>query len=64
MLRSDDTLSSLEHKPAAGDFQWAALTENGAANGGDPVIGEGSGKAYYDFKDGLPHPFFVAPGNK
>ena len=63
MLKSETINPAIEQKPNASDFDWGALTKNSGASGSDPVIGEGSGKAYYDFKDGLPHPFYVAPNN-
>lgn len=62
MLRNTDSPQSIEKKPTASDFTWAALTANGPANGMDPIIGEKSGKSRYDFKDGLPHPYFITSG--
>ena len=52
---------TVEKKVGAGDFAWAKLTNGGPANGSSPVVGAGSGKAYYDFKDGLPHPYYIVP---
>jgi len=61
MLKSDTISGTIDQKPNASDFDWGALAKDSPASGSDPVIGEGSGKPYYDFKDGLPHPFYVVP---
>jgi len=61
MLRNPQSSASIERQPTAADFSWSALTKNGPASGSDPVIGEKSGKARYDFKDGLPHPYYLSP---
>lgn len=45
--------------PPPSAFEWKALTGNGPAMGSDPMVGAGSGKPYYDFKDGQPYPFYV-----
>lgn len=54
-------VGSSDRRPTAADFAWNQLTGNGAGSGKNPVIGEGSGKPYYDFRDGLPHPYYIAP---
>ncbi len=59
MLGSPANGGSIEKKVGPNDFVWSALTQNGPASGNSPVIGAGSGKAYYDFKDGLPHPYYI-----
>ena len=56
---SDSAIEKSEK--TANDFAWAALTNNGPASGAAPVIGEQSGKAFYEFADGRPHPFFIQP---
>ena len=52
---------SSNETPKAADFAWSALAKNSLASGTEPVIGAGSGKPYFDFHDGLPHPFYIAP---
>ncbi len=46
------------------DFSWSVLTKNSAANGATPIIGEGSGKPYYQFEDGLSHPYYIVNKTK
>ena len=65
MLRSETSPAEIvKTKVTADDFTWNALTKNGPANGSIPAIGKLSGKAYYDFKDGQPFPYFVAQKTK
>lgn len=42
------------------DFSWSVLSKNSPANGALPLIGKGSGKPYYQFEDGLPHPYYLS----
>lgn len=65
-LSSGADLSKVEVKPALESelpppsaFEWKALTGNGAAAGSDPIVGAGSGRPYYDFKDPQPYPYYV-----
>ena len=53
------TLPDDSDLPLPEAFEWKALTSNSAAAGSDPVVGAGSGKPYYDFKDGQPYPFYI-----
>ena len=62
MLGSTLDGGSSEKQMTAEDFKWSAIAKNSPANGKDPIVGAGSGKAYYDFKDGNPHPFYIVPG--
>ena len=63
MLSTDTKHESGNERTAlhAADFEWVALTKNGPANGSEPMVGKVSGKTFYDFKDGQPFPYFVAP---
>lgn len=59
---SDSGIEKVEK--TANDFAWASLTHNGPASGAAPVIGEKSGKAFFEFADGRPHPFYIQPPTK
>ncbi len=63
MLRPEPALNPVpqQSEKTDSDFAWASLTKNGPASGGNPVVGEGSGKAFYEFADGRPHPFYIQP---
>ena len=50
--------ASIEHKTDA-DFTWQALSQNGPGSGSNPKIGESSGQSYFDFRDGLEHPYYI-----
>ena len=58
-------MSSSEKKPSEPvsekiSFDWENLGKFGqAAAGKNPVIGQESGKSYYSFPDGQPHPYYV-----
>ena len=41
------------------DFSWNALTKAGPAAGAGPLIGNAGRGSFFDFKDGIPHPYFV-----
>lgn len=55
----DVTLKIDASLPPPSAFEWKAITANGPSAGSDPIVGAGSGKPYYDFKDGQPYPFYV-----
>lgn len=46
------------------DFSWSVLSKNSASNGVIAKIGQGSGKPYYQFEDGLPHPYYLVNKSK
>ena len=64
MLKSVTPPANIKRNLTERDFAWNELTKGGPASGADPAIGRESGKAFYDFKDGQPFPYYVAPAAK
>ncbi len=65
MLRSESvgTTDLGKEEVHASDFAWAAISRNSPADGSDPLVGAASGKPYYDFRDGNPHPYYIVPAS-
>jgi len=61
MLKTDSASDAPARQLGVEDFSWNALAKNRIASGRDPLIGEGSNKAYYDFRDGNTYPFYIVP---
>ena len=47
------------HHLTEADFTWQAIAKNGPSSGSTPRIGESSGQSYFDFRDGLEHPYYI-----
>ena len=59
VVESGQGISNRGKELTEGDFSWDSLTRSGPASGAGPVIGDRSHKPYFDFRDGIPYPYYV-----
>lgn len=51
--------SPAQSAEANADFSWEHLTAQGPASGVSPEVGERSGRSFFNFRDGLEHPYYI-----